>query len=138
VLFAFDRDYTVDCAEDPGPVPLAWLKALKPSHLCWAIGNPKLGLEAGIATHHTIKELCANRGVHVEMPTVSVGHLHEKWHSNAEGKIRRMFRLSALYPDSCRVVVDDIDLSTMPGWLWVSPRGFVAPGLDFWLRLEAA
>lgn len=145
MIFAFDRDFTVDCAEDPGPVPLDWIKELARSYPVYAVGNPKLGVEAGIPDKREVKAQLADLAI--PMPEVNLDHLDqlpmiarqklspESVRRNAEGKVAALWRLSALYPDDAevdRLVIDDIDLSTMPGWIWVSPDEFVRMGLDFW------
>ena len=132
LLFAFDRDLTVDV--NCGAVPLEWVKLLAKRHLVYSVGNPRLGPEAGIPTHNDVKDECKRRGLVVVIPAVSLKHVEDGYLSNAEGKIRRLSRLSALFGRGYdKIIVDDIDLSTMPGWTYFHPDEFYAVGIDRWL-----
>ena len=133
-------------------MPLAWIKELARTYPVYAIGNPKLGVEAGIADKRAVKTQMARMKVEiVKVEPVDLSHLEglpmicrqklspESILRNAEGKVAALWRLTALFPDDIevmRIVVDDIDLHTMPGWVWVSPEGFVAEGLPFWVSPE--
>ncbi|NIU04053.1 MAG: adaptin protein, partial [Gammaproteobacteria bacterium] len=44
IVFAFDRDLTVDSSPHPGPIPLKWVRFLARKTACevWAVGNQAL------------------------------------------------------------------------------------------------
>ena len=111
IVFAFDRDLTVDVNE--GPVPLALVRHLAhdTDHEVWATGNQLLKAEAGIPG---IDEII-KRALAEDLP-VPV-------------KVRREQRielLGDLFPEAdAHIVVDDFCLSALPGWLWFSPETFM-------------
>lgn len=145
ILFAFDRDLTIDVNQ--GPVPLSWVIQIAKRHKVYAIGNRALGPEAGIPNHVDIKRMVRERGVKVVerqpnwegrlgvlIPEDQVYRNVERTRSNIEGKFRRMSYLDALHPEATRkIVVDDLPLHHMRGWEYWTPAGFKTMGLETWL-----
>ncbi len=111
IVFAFDRDLTVDVNE--GPVPLALVRHLAhcTDHQVWATGNQLLKDEAGIPG---IAEIIT-RAQAAELPVpVKLG------------RERRIELLGDLFPEAdAHIVVDDFCLSAIPGWSWFSPECFM-------------
>ena len=116
IVFAFDRDWTVDVNPHPRheAVPLQWVRHLahETSHAVYAIGNQDLAKEAAIP------------GV-VDI----VGRHEDDWEQWLGGKLpsgryeqfpKRRERLSLiadLHPEADEfVVIDDLDLSDVDGW----------------------
>ncbi len=130
ILFAFDRDSTVDSSPDPGPIPLAWIKWLveKTEHEVWAVGNQALKAEAGIPG---IDEMRDRLDIAPKAAKGLVGVDHaaadvSKRQRNVNSKIKRLGFLSQLFPDAARkIVTDDFDLSQAEGWEYYSPADFV-------------
>ncbi len=110
IVFAFDRDLTVDVNE--GPVPLALVRHLAHDtpHEVWATGNQILKLEAGIPGTAEI----ISRAQAAELPVpITVD------------RVRRIELLGDLFPEAdAHIVVDDFVLS-IPGWRWFSPETFM-------------
>lgn len=129
IVFAFDRDNTVSSSSDPGPVPLALVKALhRAGHEVWAIGNQALVAEAGIPG---LDALWKKVG---KMPTTAaptgdtaaaIAADGAKKARNIASKRARLAGLSALFPAAVlRIAVDDFDISA-PGWVYLTPSQFV-------------
>jgi len=125
VVFAFDRDETVDVNPHPEEeaVPLSWVRTLahETPHEVWAIGNQQLKDEADI---DGIRE--------------AVMESENEWYrafEEAETDLdvdgwprrgRRVTMLSELFPDAdAYIVVDDKDLSYVEGWTHYYPWEFV-------------
>ena len=130
IVFAFDRDMTVDSSPDPGPVPLAWVKwlAKETPHEVWAIGNQALKAEAGIPGINELRERldlppkAAKRMEGVDHATRELS----KRERNVNSKIKRLNYLSELFSNATRrIVTDDFDLSGAQGWEYYSPADFV-------------
>ena len=128
ILFAFDRDSTVDSSPSPGPVPLAWVRWLAKHYPVWAIGNPALGPEAGIPTHRDIAKrlradpqhaarLSGARAAFSGLPAREV---------NVKSKVFRLAGLDRLVPDpTIRIVVDDFAIPVESHWIYMTPEDFV-------------
>lgn len=111
VVFAFDRDYTVDVNppkdDSREAVPLEWVSYLAhcTNHIVYATGNQILKKEATIPGTAEIVE------------AHPAGIL-----SNGRGLSRpsrrdRVDMLGELYPEAeAHIVVDDVDLSDLDGW----------------------
>ena len=107
IVFAFDRDLTVNVNE--GPVPLVLVKHLahNTEHEVWATGNQLLKAEAGIPG---IDEMCAR----IKIVRKGIG------------RERRLEILKQIFPDpQIRIVVDDFNLAHVKGWIWLEPNLFV-------------
>ncbi len=125
IVFAFDRDLTVDVNE--GPVSLAWIKWLvdKTEHEVWAIGNQLLKGEAGIPGLDEMKMRLAIPKAPRDVFKDKNNTL-DKRARNINSKIKRLSFLSRLFPDAARkIVTDDFDLSQAEGWEYYSPADFV-------------
>lgn len=112
IVFAFDRDLTVDVNE--GPVPLALVRHLahETEHEVWATGNQLLKQEAGIPG---ITEILA-RARAEDYPAPD--HCP---------RVRRLELLYQIFPDAdAHIVVDDFCLSAVEGWLWFDPPVFMS------------
>ena len=128
IVFAFDRDRTVDSSRDPGPVPLAWVKwlAAQPGIEVWAVGNQALKAEAGIPG---VDEMRVRLGI----PKKAAGSAFkdrnntlDKRTRNVNSKIKRLKFLSQIFPAAERlIVVDDFDLSHAEGWEYYDPSEFM-------------
>ena len=121
ILFAFDRDDTVDTGG--GPIPLWLVRFLEKhtSHEVWAIGNQLLAQEANIAgvkeileltfvTPHWEKVICSND------PTIAL-----ETKTTRLNAIRKMVNYAERY-----IVTDNIDLSQAPGWEHYYPDDFMS------------
>lgn len=111
IVFAFDRDLTVDINE--GPVPLALVRHLAhdTDHEVWATGNQLLKAEAGIPGIYEIIKRARAKDLPVPVKL---------------GRERRIELLGELFPEAdARIVVDDFCLSAIPGWHWYSPETFM-------------
>jgi hypothetical protein len=125
ILFAFDRDNTVDTGN--GPVPLALVKQLASRSEVWAIGNQALKDEAGIPGLDEIKAR-ADRWNDYADPT---GWTPEEIASDPVKRTRhvvqkrlRVFTLGRLFPDAMKIAVDDYEI-IVEGWQWYSPEDFM-------------
>lgn len=111
VVFAFDRDYTVDVNPPRGqerePVPLTWVAYLahRTKHIVYATGNQLLKQEASVPG------------------TADIINAHPDIEGSAENtdlrpdRSERLGLLADLYTDAERfVVVDDEDLSALSLW----------------------
>ena len=136
-LFAFDRDFTVDCAEDPGPVPLDWIKRLDQNHEVWAIGNQRLKEEAGIPGVEELKSLLGK-----DMPEKPADwRALSNRERNYAGKAWRLSALEVAFPGlAVKVFVDDYAAEVMErfsnrlscDWFFTLPVDFVGVGFDQW------
>ena len=128
IVFAFDRDHTVDSSPDPGPVPLAWVKWLgtQSGIEVWAVGNQKLKGEAGIPG---VDEMRVRLGI----PKKKAGSAFKDRNNtldrrtrNVNSKIKRLKFLAQMFPAAERlIVVDDFDLSRADGWEYYDPDEFM-------------
>lgn len=115
-VFAFDRDWTVDVNPHPDrdAVPLAWVRTLAhdTEHAVYAIGNQTLADEAAIPGVVDIV------GQHPDPWTDWLGEKtpdgrYERYPTRRE----RLELIRDLHPDADGyIVVDDLDLSDVPGW----------------------
>lgn len=134
ILFAFDRDKTIDVSE--GPVPLALVKhlAFATPHEVWAMGNQLLCAEAGIPGLDVLLQRARSMGIEVdrmrELGAPSVQHAIYR------DRMARLELLAKLFPrleTRKRIVVDDADLSALEGWAWYSPARFMEnEGREWW------
>lgn len=115
-VLAFDRDWTVDLNPHPRreAVPLRWVRywAHETAHEVWAIGNQDLVEEADIPG--TVESIRRRDG-HIDAlgPTDESGDYD--WWPDRE---TRLHILAELFPDAAEyVVIDDLDLSHVDGWI---------------------
>ena len=117
MVFAFDRDWTVDVNPPPGEreaVPLTWVRhfAHETEHEVWAIGNQKLKTEADIPGVIELAEQYYDEGIERLGKQNSVGR-YEFWPLRRE----RLRILAEMFPDATQhIVIDDLDLSDVEGW----------------------
>lgn len=116
MVFAFDRDWTVDVNPRPGhdAVPLAWVEHLahETDHEVWAIGNQDLTHEAEIPGIVELSERYYEEGIDRLGEQDEFGRF-EFWPLRRE----RLRMLTEVFPDAVEyIVVDDIDLSDVDGW----------------------
>ena len=116
MVFAFDRDWTVDVNPRPGyeAVPLAWVRHLahETDHEVWAIGNQELKREADVPGIVELSERYYEEGS---------GRLGEKddrgYYEFWPPRCERLRILAGLSPDAAEhIVVDDLDLGDVDGW----------------------
>ena len=140
IIFAIDRDYTVDVGDHPGPVPLGAISRLHGEQPVFAIGNQALVEEANI---FSLKFLFDDllKTPDLRPPT---GRDADAIAANPEWamdhKLQKLYRLTALskfYHDDSkyqRIVVDDYELSCK-GWRYFTPDQFCELLDTFgWLR----
>jgi len=125
MVFAFDRDWTVDVNPHPQheAVPLAWVRHLahETDHEVWGIGNQDLKHEADIPGIVELAERYYDEGIHRLGEQNSNGHFGF-WPLRRE----RLRILGELFPDATEhIVVDDLDLSDVDGWDHYHAWGFV-------------
>ena len=116
MVFAFDRDWTVDVNPHPSQnaVPLEWVRHLthETDHEVWAIGNQDLVEEAEIPGIVDLAKRYYDDGVDRLGEQDATGR-YEFWPLRRE----RLRILAEMFPDAAEyVVVDDIDLSDVDGW----------------------
>jgi len=116
MMFAFDRDWTVDVNPHPQheAVPLDWVRHLAhdTDHEVWAIGNQDLKHEADIPGIVELAERYYDEGIDRLGEQNSDGHF-EFWPLRRE----RLQILGELFPDATEhIVIDDLDLSDVDGW----------------------
>lgn len=125
IVFAFDRDWTVDVNPHPDQesVPLEWVRHLahKTRYPVYATGSRLLGEEADIPDVVDI--------VH-RHPDDSERWLGEPTRGKTTEKVpnrsERLSLLADLHPSADRfIVVDDLDLSYVPDWEHYYPEEFV-------------
>ena len=128
IVFAFDRDLTVDSSPDPGPVRLTWIQwlARRTGHEVWAIGNQLLKAEASIPGRVEIRER-AGMGPKFGKAVNSkelLGQIPKK-QRNVASKRKYLKLLQQIIPDADRYIcVDDFDISC-DGWEYFTPYAFV-------------
>ncbi|WP_254830350.1 HEAT repeat domain-containing protein [Haloglomus salinum] len=141
LVFAFDRDWTVDVNAHPRreAVPLEWVRELAhgTEHAVYAIGNQDLAAEAAIPGVVDIV------GMHPDDWDRWLGEKRRDGRYERFPKRRERLGLIAdLHPEADGyVVVDDIDLSDVDGWdhyhAWefvpAVERGEIDPALP-WVR----
>lgn len=118
MIFAFDRDGTVETSN--GPIPISTVRTLDAQgHDVWAIGNQLLREEAGI---RGVIELLGKIGIHESNLRQDI------FYSGAVEKRGRLYLLRRLYPHRIGIVVDDSDLSDMcvNGWIHFYPQDFLS------------
>jgi hypothetical protein len=139
LVFAFDRDWTVDVNPHPDrqAVPLDWVRELAhgTEHAVYAIGNQDLAEEAAIPGVVDIV------GMHPDDWDAWLGDRRPDGRYERFPERRERLQLIAdLHPDAeGYVVVDDLDLGDVPGWdhyhAWefvpAAERGDVHPDLPF-------
>ena len=117
IVFAFDRDWTVDVNPPPGDraaVPLEWVRHLahETEHEVWAIGNQDLKAEADIPGIVELAERYYDEGIERLGAQNDVGR-YEFWPLRRE----RLRMLAEVFPGATEyIVVDDLDLSDVEGW----------------------
>jgi hypothetical protein len=124
ILFAFDRDLTVDSSPDPGPVPLSLVIELARYHEVWAIGNQALVEEAGIPGLAVLRQQLNMTPKQFSVVKRRDAEL-TKIERNIKSKINRLNLLTQLFPfmKTC-ICIDDYDIST-PGWIYYTPHQFM-------------
>lgn len=141
LVFAFDRDWTVDVNAHPRreAVPLEWVRELAhgTEHAVYAIGNQDLAAEAAIPGVVDIV------GMHPDDWDQWLGEKRRDGRYERFPERRERLELVAdLHPDADGyVVVDDLDLSDVSGWVhyhaWefvpAVERGEIHPTLP-WVR----
>lgn len=134
ILFAFDRDKTVDVNQ--GPVPLALVKHLAfcTPHEVWATGNQALCAEAGIPGIDQI--LIRARALGIEVDRMRELGAPSVQHAIHRDRVARLELLAKLFPrleTRKRIVVDDADLSALEDWVWYAPARFMEnEGRQWW------
>jgi HEAT repeat protein len=139
LVFAFDRDWTVDVNPHPRreAVPLDWVRHLahETSHAVYAIGNQRLAEEADIPGVVDIVGRHPDDWEHWLGGKQPDGR-YERFPSRRE----RLALIADLHPDAdSYIVVDDLDLGDVDGWehyhAWdfvpAVRRGAVDPGLPW-------
>lgn len=127
ILFAFDRDYTVNVGAPPGPIPVDLVRQLAKQHECWAIGNQRLVREAGIKG---MSKLWNALGIKPPFPPTrqtadEIKEDPESLRRNILAKRSRLLHLAKYLPDcSPRIVVDDLEIHCN-GWWHYTPEEFV-------------
>lgn len=113
IVFAFDRDGTVDTSR--GPVPLRLVKELANEHLTYAIGNQALVREANIPGIEHLRQ--------------QVGNLDQddKAHVRHPARAQRLRMVEKLHPEADRYIhIDDVDVGAndWDRWEYYSPEDF--------------
>ena len=123
IVFAFDRDLTVDSSPDPGPVRLAWIQwlARRTVHEVWAIGNQALKAEAGIPGREEIRSR-AGLGSKAGKSPELLGLVPKK-QRNVNSKRKYLKLLQQILPNCRYICVDDFDISC-DGWEYFTPEAF--------------
>jgi hypothetical protein len=116
IVFAFDRDWTVDVNPHPQneAVPLAWVRYLahETDHEVWAIGNQDLKDEAEIPGIEALCERYYDEGID-RLGEKNDWRRYEYWPERPD----RLQMLAEEFPDASEyIVVDDINLSDVGGW----------------------
>ena len=141
LVFAFDRDWTVDVNPHPrhDAVPLEWVRHLahETDHAVYAIGNQTLAEEAAIPGVVDIV------GRHGDAWDEWLGDKQpDGYYEQFPTRRERLSLIADLHPDADGyVVVDDLDLSDVDGWehyhAWdfvpAVQQGDIDPGLP-WAR----
>ena len=129
VVFAFDRDYTVDVnpppRDDQEAVPLEWVRYLahETEHIVFATGNQLLREEADIPGIPTMLDLHPEPEEYAGPP--------EMWGRHRPRRADRSRMLAEIYPNADRyIVVDDADLSDLEGWEYYPSWEFVPKARD--------
>ncbi len=124
IVFAFDRDHTVDVnppTGDRAAVPLAWIRHLahRTDHVVFATGNQRLKDEAEIPGTAEIRR---------EHPDLAMENDEDdQLFPRRLNRRDRVRSLGDLYPAATqRIVVDDVDLSDLEGWTHFFPWNFYA------------
>ncbi|WP_299267462.1 adaptin protein [Halorientalis sp.] len=116
LVFAFDRDFTVDVNPHPRreAVPIEWVRHLahETDHVVYAIGNQDLADEAAVPGIVDIV------GRHADDWDEWLGGKTPHGNYEAFPSRRERLRLIAdIHPDAeAHIVVDDLDLSDVEGW----------------------
>lgn len=141
IVFAFDRDNTVSCSELPGPVPVALVRALASKYPVWAIGNRKLGAEAGIPDLNALWEKVGKPSGHMAETNETAEEIAAdpaKKMRNIIAKRCRLLALGSLYPEATlKIVVDDFDVATR-GWRYFTPEQFTIMAAAFFTTAVGA
>jgi len=125
MVFAFDRDHTVDVSPHPenSVVPLEWVAyiAHETKHEVWAIGNQDLKQEADIPG---LQE--AIRRLDNDWYDILGDRADEDWFDEWPTRRERVRMLEELFPAAeAYIVVDDSDLSDLEGWIHYFAWDFV-------------
>lgn len=121
IVFAFDRDQTVDVnppTGDRAAVPLAWIRHLahQTDHVVFATGNQRLKNEAEIPGTAEIRR---------EHPDIATATDDDQVFHRRLNRRDRVRSLGDLYPAATqRIVVDDVDLSDLEEWTHFFPWDF--------------
>ena len=124
IVFAFDRDLTVDSSPDPGPIPLAWVRFLAHETACevWAIGNQALKAEADIPG---LDELRERLGIEHKAPVFKErNNALSKRDRNIAGKHKRLRYVEQAFPGATLICIDDYPIGIEP-WIYSTPEAFV-------------
>ncbi len=116
LVFAFDRDWTVDVNPHPNreAVPLAWVRHLahETDHAVYAIGNQLLADEAAIPG---VVDIVGRHDD--EWEDWLGGKQPDGYYERFPARRERLDLIADLHPDADGyVVVDDLDLSDVSGW----------------------
>ncbi|WP_254821917.1 HEAT repeat domain-containing protein [Haloglomus halophilum] len=139
LVFAFDRDWTVDVNPHPSrqAVPLGWVRELahETEHAVYAIGNQDLAEEAAIPGVVDIV------GMHPDdWDRWLGGKRPDGYYERFPERRERLALIEDLHPEADGyIVVDDLDLSDAAGWnhyhAWdfvpAAERGEIHPELPF-------
>ena len=137
IVFAFDRDWTVDVNPPPGEreaVPLEWVRHLahETDHEVWAIGNQDLREEADIPGIVELAEQYYDEGIDRLGEQDDYGY-YEFWPLRRE----RLRMLVEVLPNAAEyIVVDDLDLSDVEGWNHYHAWEFVSAAERDGIRME--
>lgn len=125
IVFAFDRDWTVDVNAHPRheAVPLAWVRHLahETDHAVYAIGNQSLAEEAAIPGVVDIV------GQHSDSWDVWLGDKQpDGYYEQFPLRRERLSLIEDLHPSAEEyIVIDDLDLSDVDGWTHYHAWDFV-------------
>lgn len=127
VVFAFDRDGTVDTSG--GPIPLALVQELAQHARVWAVGNQALKQEACVPGLDEMRAALPRWNVLAD-PTgwtaEEIAADQQKQAHHILQKRIRLFHLGQLYPKTpVRLFVDDYQVTTS-GWTHIYPADFLS------------
>lgn len=117
MVFAFDRDWTVDVNPHPNrdAVPLSWVRHLAHAteHAVFAIGNQDLVEEAAIPGVVDI----VGRHPDADWMDALGDKRPDGYYEQFPERRERLRMLTDIFPEATsHIVVDDLDLSDVDGW----------------------
>jgi hypothetical protein len=126
MVFAFDRDWTVDVNPPPNrqAVPISWVRHLahQTEHEVFAIGNQTLAEEASIPGVVDI----VGRHDGVDWMEAFGDKRPDGRYERFPERRERLRMLTEIFPDAtARIVVDDLDLSDVDDWTHYHAWDFV-------------